>query len=168
MNVLIINQQNKFRIPKSFLLEILPLIFKILSKKNILIANENDIPNKKSRFVRNSKDLNLVFVNKKEIQALNYQFRGIDKPTDVLSFTSSDPYLFGELIFCPEIIVKQSGKNFWPQKYEYLYMLIHGLLHLMGFDHVTEEEAHHMFKIQDEVFNLVSSGPKVLNNPKTE
>ncbi len=149
MSFLIINQQKKIKIPKSYILKILPLIYKNLSQKKILLTKQKKL------------DLTLVFTSAKQIQGLNKNFRNKNKPTDILSFNSLDPSLLGELILCPEIIVEQALMNNWPQKYEYLYMLIHGVLHLLGYDHELDEDSDRMLKLQDRVFNQISDGPKV-------
>ncbi len=149
MSILIINQQNKYRVPKKFIEVIAPKIIRILGTKRIISSKKIKL------------ELSFVFVTSKQIQDLNRNFRNKNKPTDILSFNSLDPSLLGELILCPEIITKNAKTNQWPHKYEYLYMLIHGLLHLLGYDHESEVDSKKMFKLQDQIFNLISDGPKV-------
>lgn len=153
MSFLIINQQNKYKIPKGFILETVPKVIKKLLQKKLISNQQTKL------------DLNIVFVTSKQIKNLNKSFRGKNKPTDILSFNSSDPMLLGELILCPEIIVKQAKSNHWPQKYEYLYMLIHGILHLLGYDHESDKDSKQMYEIQDQIFNEISKNHKVINYP---
>jgi probable rRNA maturation factor len=150
-NYLIINQQNDFKIPKAYLESSLLKIINILSAKKIISKSQKNM------------SLNLVFVKPYEIKKLNNNFREKNKETDILSFGSADPFLLGELVFCPKVIVKNAELNQWPQKYEYLYMLVHGVLHLLGYDHENDLDSKKMFKLQDLVFNQISEGPKVNN-----
>lgn len=152
MNFLIINQQKKYKIPKSFILESVPKVINKLSQKKLILIEQKKL------------DLNIIFVSSKEIKNLNKNFRGKNKPTDILSFNSADPTLLGELILCPEVIIKQAISNHWPQKYEYLYMLIHGILHLLGYDHELDKDSKLMYGIQDQIFNQVSKNQKVVND----
>lgn len=148
-NVLIINQQTDHRIPQKFLRDSLAEIFKHLGKKKIMTAAQKKL------------DVNLVFLDPAGIQSLNTNFRKKAKPTDILSFASEDPELLGELVLCPEIILGNAALNQWPKRYEYLYMLIHGVLHLLGYDHENDSDAKKMFTLQNGVFNALSDGPQV-------
>ena len=83
-------------------------------------------------------DLSLVFVEEKKIQKLNKQYRNIDKPTDILSFSLSKNS--GEIFICQKVSKVQakeferSYKNFIP------FLLIHGMVHLLGYDHGNKME----------------------------
>ena len=148
MNILIINKQNKFRIQKKFLISKTHLLLKFFVK---------DLGLKKFKgFYSGSIDhleLTLVFVSKKEVKRLNHTFRKKNQPTDILSFESlGDPSL-GEVILCPEVIVQKSFQNHWTQRCEYIYMISHGILHLLGFNHQTASEEAHMLAFQSQAFN---------------
>ena len=100
--------------------------------------------------------LQLVFLNEREAKNLNHQFRGKNYATDVLSFESVDPDSYGELIFCSQILKKQAHDHNLSFEYELAYMLFHGILHLLGFDHETnDEDAKEMFALQDEAFEML-------------
>lgn len=142
MQISIVNLQNQFRVPQSFVMDWVELVCKSLIKKKLN-------PNFKKNL---QKDLTVVFVTAKEIKKLNKQFRGKDKPTDILSFADIMDEQLGELILCPEIIVKQAKEHGLTQKQEYAYMLLHGVLHLLGYDHEEPTEAKKMFKLQDDLF----------------
>lgn len=106
----------------------------------------------KAHFNR-KKEITVVFVNSVEMQKINRQFRQKNKPTDVLSFASSDPDSLGELLLCPEILKKQALRQKHPYKDELAYMLIHGLLHLQGYDHErSQQEEKLMFRLQENCF----------------
>ncbi len=120
---------------------------------------------KKVRGLRNrarlSEDLTLVFVDAKEMKALNSQFRGMNYATDVLSFDGEDGTL-GELIFCVPTLDKQAKKHQLSFQLETGYLIIHGLLHLLGYDHeISDVESEKMFKIQDEVFDFLRDHPRL-------
>ena len=103
----------------------------------------------------------LAFVSPKRSQALNKEFRDKDQSTDVLSFGSADPDCVGELILCPEVIESQAKKNGWTEQHEYSYMILHGLLHLLGYDHEKDDKAAaEMYSLQDDIFFEYFPGAK--------
>lgn len=111
-----------------------------------------------SRLVSKFSDREFViaFVSSDEIRALNKQFRGKDKPTDVLSFEGDDPSSMGELAISPEIIAVQAREHGLLIREELGYMILHGFLHLLGFDHETgDADARRMFKLQDAMFERI-------------
>ena len=101
-------------------------------------------------------DFTLSFVEPEMIQDLNKNFRGIDNITDVLSFESGgevDPetgleYL-GDIIICLSQAEKQAAQSGHSLENEIALLEIHGLLHLMGYDHMEEDEKTEMWKYQD-------------------
>lgn len=103
--------------------------------------------------MKEKKELTVVFVSKGQIRKLNSQYRNKNKPTDILSFESMDPESLGELVICPQIIKKQSKEHGLTLQEEMSYMVLHGILHLLGYDHeVDEKQARQMFALQDSIF----------------
>jgi len=103
--------------------------------------------------------LTVVFAKADVVRRLNKQYRGQDKPTDVLSFQPGPAGrhlgLLGELVLCPLFIKSQARDHHWPEFYEYAYMVLHGVLHLLGYDHEKDDnEARKMYRLQDEVFDI--------------
>lgn len=100
--------------------------------------------------------LSVVFVSSEEMVKLNSKYRNKAYSTDILSFNSNQT--LGELVICSEVIKEQARRHGLSQKHELGYMLIHGVLHLLGYDHeksLTEQKK--MFAIQDKVFeDLIS------------
>ena len=97
--------------------------------------------------------LSIAFIDAKQMRKTNASFRDKNKVTDILSFSSLDPTCYGELVICFEQIVKQAAEHKLSTQDELLYMLIHGCLHLLGYDHEkSAEEANEMFAIQDRIF----------------
>ncbi len=98
----------------------------------------------------------------KEQRKLNNQYRGIDRSTDVLSFAyheSQDCPLpvddIGSITISTAIAEKQAKEFNHPFERELAFLFIHGLLHLFGYDHQTEEEASEMFALQNQILNTL-------------
>lgn len=99
------------------------------------------------------RELVLAFVAEDEARRLNQAFRGKNYATDVLSFQSDDPSVLGELVICPQVISRQAREHGLLVREELGYMVLHGFLHLLGFDHEkNERQAKRMFAIQDRLF----------------
>ena len=95
-------------------------------------------------------ELSISFVSLDEIHELNLKYRSIDKPTDVLSFAGINNSL-GDIIISYEKAKEQAeiiGHSF---ERELAFLVVHGFLHLLGFDHETEEDEKEMIKLQKEI-----------------
>lgn len=110
------------------------------------------LPSKDQRRV-GKKTLLIVFVSKPEMKKLNHQFRGKNYATDVLSFESIERSSLGELVLSPLVVKTQALGTGLTYHQELCYMVLHGLLHLLGYDHETsEKESKIMFGLQDKIF----------------
>jgi probable rRNA maturation factor len=99
------------------------------------------------------KKLVVAFLDLKEARNINRLFRKRDYATDVLSFSSSDPGVLGELAICPKVISRQAKEHGILVREEMGYMILHGILHLLGYDHEgSAAQAKKMFALQDKVF----------------
>ena len=112
----------------------------------------------KPEFLQGKKEvgLNVELGGDEEIQALNRQFRNLDKPTNVLSFANIDDDDFfdalpemtevelGDIIIAFETMAAQSAELEIGFKEHYIHILVHGILHLLGYDHTEEEERKEM------------------------
>lgn len=104
-------------------------------------------------------DFNIILVNQKKIQEMNRDYRGIDKVTDVISFALEDcediTYegyrLLGDIYICREKILEQAENYGHSVKRELLFLSIHGLLHLLGYDHMEEKDEKEMFTLQEKI-----------------
>ena len=94
----------------------------------------------------NHKELSLVFVSGAEIKKLNNIYRGLNQATDILSFNGEDDFL-GELVICYSQIKRQAGKFNNSAEQELIFILVHGLLHLIGYDDKAEAERLVMIKM---------------------
>lgn len=86
---------------------------------------------------KGTENISIVFVNPEEISKLNKKYRKKDKPTDVLSFEKMS-YLkwdFAEIVICPKVVKDNSRKLKIVFKKELAKVLIHGILHSLGYDH---------------------------------
>lgn len=103
------------------------------------------------------KELGVVFVDDEDMMGLNTNYRGKHYVTDVLSFPM-DGEVLGEIIMCPNVIVKQAEEHELDESEELSYLFLHGILHLLGFDHEQDVSgAEEMFAIQDKVFEILQS-----------
>ncbi len=101
-------------------------------------------------------ELSIRIVDTQESQALNSQYRNKDKPTNVLSFPFTAPpgieiNLLGDLVICAEVVALEAKAQNKPLEAHWAHMVIHGCLHLLGFDHITNEEAEEMEGLEVEI-----------------
>ncbi|HEY6804367.1 MAG TPA: rRNA maturation RNase YbeY [Pyrinomonadaceae bacterium] len=80
----------------------------------------------------------IAFVSDKKIRELNRQFRGIDKATDVLSFPSDEINELGDIAISVQTAARQANENGLTLDEEIAQLILHGLLHLSGYDHETD------------------------------
>ena len=99
------------------------------------------------------KEVSVIFVNSEEIHEMNKQYRNIDRPTDVLSFEEYEDDYLGEIFICEEKVYEQATSYNHSNEREFAFLLTHGLLHLLGFDHIEKEDEEVMFKKQDELLD---------------
>lgn len=101
-------------------------------------------------------DLGITLVDEDEITKLHIQWMDLPGPTDVLSFpmdelkpfsASDGPGIIGDIVICPQFAAKQAINHSTAD--EISLLTVHGVLHLLGFDHAREEEQKIMFGLQD-------------------
>ena len=93
----------------------------------------------------------LALSNDDHVHQLNKQFRGMDKATNVLSFPDGDQSRLGDLILAYETCVHEAHRDDKALQDHYLHLILHGLLHLLGFDHTTSEEAEEMEALERDI-----------------
>lgn len=100
-------------------------------------------------------ELSVVFSDDRSIQALNADWRGKDKPTNVLSFPAfppSDdtalPPMLGDVVLAAETVAREAELENKPLENHISHLVIHGLLHLLGLDHETDQEADAMEAVE--------------------
>ncbi|MEK0160981.1 rRNA maturation RNase YbeY [Pseudoalteromonas piscicida] len=105
---------------------------------------------------REEAELTIRIADEHESQELNSQYRGKDKPTNVLSFPFDAPPgielpLIGDLIICPQVVYQESVEQEKTFHDHFAHMVIHGCLHLLGFDHINEQDAVEMETIEKQI-----------------
>ncbi len=91
------------------------------------------------------------FVDDDESQHLNDTYRGKNKPTNVLSFPYEDEPLMGDIVFCPSVIVREAKAQGKTITAHMAHLVVHGMLHLMGYDHLNDRDAKEMESLETEI-----------------
>lgn len=97
------------------------------------------------------KKATLILIDNTEMQDLNLQFREKDYPTDVLSFPSFEKNYLGEIFISTDKVKEQAKDYGHSAEREFAFLLVHGMLHLLGYDHHTNVEETIMFGKQNEI-----------------
>ena len=107
-------------------------------------------------------EVSLTLLSPEEQQLLNKEYRHIDRPTDVLTFAYEETLQeaipvtdLGSITICPEVARRQAKEYHHPYERELSFLFIHGLLHIFGYDHQTEEESKVMFSLQNALLNTL-------------
>ncbi len=103
----------------------------------------------------------IIFVTKEEIHELNKQYRGVDRVTDVISFALEDAHdvslsdirVLGDIYICIDRMKEQAIEYNHSETRELSFLTVHGLLHLLGYDHQTKEEEEVMFNLQRKILS---------------
>ena len=121
-------------------------------------------------------EVNVLITDLEGIREYNNDYRGIDSPTDVLSFPAVDypapadfsiaasdvssyfnpetgELMLGDIILCHDRIVSQAEEFGHSQLREFTFLIVHSMLHLMGYDHMTPDEEREMFAHQNDIMN---------------
>ena len=118
-------------------------------------------------------EIGIACVDNAESHQLNLEYRGKDKPTNVLSFPSDlpdemaailDSFPIGDLVICIPVVLQEAIDQQKTPIEHFTHMLVHGTLHLMGYDHETsEEDAEEMEALEIEILKKLG-----FDNPYTE
>lgn len=106
-------------------------------------------------------NFSIIFVDLKEIRKINNDYRGIDRETDVISFAFEDKKadfnlgirLLGDIYICIPKMEEQAKSYGHSIKRELSFLTVHGLLHLLGYDHMNKETEKEMFQLQELILN---------------
>ncbi len=106
-------------------------------------------------------NFSIIFVDLKEIRKINNDYRGIDRETDVISFALEDKKadfnlgirLLGDIYICIPKMEEQAKSYGHSIKRELSFLTVHGLLHLLGYDHMNKETEKEMFQLQELILN---------------
>lgn len=105
---------------------------------------------------------NIIIVDNEKIHEINKEYRGVDRPTDVISFALEEevfPTVEGDIRMLGDIYISINKAREQAKEYghsferEISFLALHGFLHLLGYDHMKEEDEKVMFQRQDEILN---------------
>ena len=146
MNISIeINKQTPFRKFKNF-----DLYLKKITHKALALH----------KFKKTNYTISVLICNDDEIQKLNHQFRGKNKPTNVLSFPDGEKFgnqiLLGSIAISIETLKKEAQEQGKTFKTHFLHLFIHSVLHVLGMDHEKEQEQNEMEAMEDLIMNYIA------------
>ena len=107
--------------------------------------------------------VSVSFIDNEEIHKINKEYRKIDRPTDVISFAFLDnedrakeyasgmPVILGDIYISLDKADEQAKEYGHSMKRELCFLFVHGLLHLLGYDHMSKEDEEIMFPLQDKI-----------------
>jgi len=106
-------------------------------------------------------EANIIFVDLDEIHNINRDYRKIDRPTDVISFALEDNFdvrvdevrILGDIYICTTKMREQAIEYGHSETREMAFLIVHGLLHLLGYDHIKKEDEDVMFALQEEILD---------------
>ncbi|MFY9178689.1 MAG: rRNA maturation RNase YbeY [Venatoribacter sp.] len=101
-------------------------------------------------------EMTIRLVQAEESQELNFEYRGKDKPTNVLSFPFECPpevpiELVGDLVICVPVVEQEAKEQNKALQAHWAHMVVHGSLHLLGFDHIKDDEAEIMENLERQI-----------------
>lgn len=135
---------------------------KSLSEK--AVENTIEIANMAFKTIEKPVEISLVFMNDDAIRVLNREYRGKDKPTNVLSFAmlgaddgpDVDIVTLGDIILSYETIAREAEIYDCSIEDHTVHMIVHGCLHLMGYDHIEEDDANIMETLEIRILELMN------------
>ncbi|MEW7865625.1 rRNA maturation RNase YbeY [Aeromonas diversa] len=103
-------------------------------------------------------EVTVRLVDEAESHELNLTYRGMDKPTNVLSFPFEAPPgielpLLGDLVICRQVVEREATEQGKPLEAHWAHMVVHGSLHLLGYDHIEDDEAEEMEQLERDIMN---------------
>lgn len=107
---------------------------------------------------RSGTELSVRIVDEDESQQLNHLYRGRDKPTNVLSFPAELPEelnlpLLGDLVICAPVVAREAQQQRKAATAHWAHMVVHGTLHLLGYDHIEDADAEIMENLETGLLN---------------
>ncbi|WP_456296050.1 rRNA maturation RNase YbeY [Vibrio sp. AK197] len=106
--------------------------------------------------IKDEAEVTVRIVDSEESQSLNRDYRGKDKPTNVLSFPFEAPpgielSLLGDLVICRQVVEKEADEQQKPLISHWAHMVVHGSLHLLGYDHIEDDDAEVMESLESKI-----------------
>ena len=119
----------------------------------------------KTLHIKDDVEVSCVLVDDERIHEINREYRHIDRSTDVISFAMEDndqfyvegmPRTLGDIFISVDHAKKQAEEYGHSLRREMCFLFTHGILHLLGYDHMTDEQEKEMFGLQDEILGALS------------
>lgn len=137
----VINEYNKEIVEIDLLRDFISFALNKLSLKNVMF--------------------NVIIINDESIHKINKEYRGVDRPTDVITFALEDDKsittpqvrVLGDVYISYDKVISQANEYGHSTKREICFLAVHGLLHLLGYDHMNKEDEEKMFGLQKELLN---------------
>lgn len=143
----------------------------IIDEQNYLSDEEQQLIEKLAQFIAKEEqildeaEISFSIVSLEEIHHINKTYRGVDRPTDVISFAleevsedeleikglSDEPRILGDIIISYDKVKSQAKDYGHSVKRELGFLVVHGFLHLLGYDHMTDEDEKIMFSQQEKI-----------------
>ena len=107
-------------------------------------------------------EMTVRIVDEAESHELNLTYRGKDRPTNVLSFPFECPDqvelpLLGDLVICRQVVEREAAEQEKPLMSHWAHMVVHGSLHLLGYDHIEDDEAEEMESLETQIMQGLGS-----------
>ena len=139
-----------------------------LPNEELLIKNVIETVLKEEKVIQDL-EIYVTLTNNENIHKINLEQRNVDRPTDVLSFpmfereelktlkeiSKEEQYILGDIIVSIEKVKEQAEEYGHSFKRELAYLITHGMLHLLGYDHMIEDEKAQMRKREEEILGLL-------------
>ncbi|AXV33361.1 rRNA maturation RNase YbeY [Aeromonas hydrophila] len=114
-------------------------------------------------------EVTVRIVDEAESNELNLTYRGKDKPTNVLSFPFEAPPglelpLLGDLVICRQVVEHEAAEQGKPLMAHWAHMVVHGSLHLLGYDHIEDDEAEEMEALERDIMQELGFADPYLND----
>ncbi|HDC4322180.1 rRNA maturation RNase YbeY [Aeromonas hydrophila] len=114
-------------------------------------------------------EMTVRIVDEAESNELNLTYRGKDKPTNVLSFPFEAPPglelpLLGDLVICRQVVEREAAEQGKPLMAHWAHMVVHGSLHLLGYDHIEDDEAEEMEALERDIMQELGFADPYLND----
>ncbi|ASX11002.1 TPA: rRNA maturation RNase YbeY [Aeromonas hydrophila] len=114
-------------------------------------------------------EVTVRIVDEAESNELNLTYRGKDKPTNVLSFPFEAPPglelpLLGDLVICRQVVEHEAIEQGKPLMAHWAHMVVHGSLHLLGYDHIEDDEAEEMEALERDIMQELGFADPYLND----
>lgn len=108
--------------------------------------------------IQETHEMNIIFLSNEAIREMNKTYRNIDKVTDVISFPDKEEDYIGDIFISLDKALEQAADYGHPVEREIGFLSVHGYLHLLGYDHHSEQEEKIMIEKQEEILKKANLG----------